>query len=544
MIDKKILGLAALSGLVSACSTSTSNPSNHAGETQYITILQTADIHGQLYAHDELFWENDRIHFKTLGGLASVKTLFEREREANPKGTIILDGGDLIQGSAEAALSEGNAFGPIVKAMGYDFIIPGNWEVVYGKQQMTDVLESYETPVISANMYHHESRDPLFPPYFIREVHGVKLGFISYNDPEIPIRQNPSFSEGIRFDSIRANLDALIAELKDEKGVDVLFLVTHIGISKQFDLANHPALERVDYILGNDTHERIRTPLDGKFAKVTEPGAFASFVGKLTLKVENGRVTEDTYELLEVDPDVYPPHTAMSELIARETAQYRQETETIIGYSSTPLYRYFVVENPMDNFITDAARWKTGVDISISNGFRFSPPIALNANGVAPITEGHLWNMLPVNEKVKTGKATGEQIASWLESELHHVFAQNPTERFGGWLVRFSGMEIEFYANRPEGERIASILVDGEPLQTDKLYTLSACRREGEADNMLCRMPNILEPQIMEYTIHDAVKEYLQFHDTISPAVESRAQALDLGDDVLSQLPGTSYHFH
>ena len=29
----------------------------------------------------------------------------------------------------------------------------------------------------------------------------------------------------------------------------------------------------------------------------------------------------------------------------------------------------------MDNFITDALRWKTGTDIAISNGFRFSPPI-------------------------------------------------------------------------------------------------------------------------------------------------------------------------
>lgn len=544
MIYKSILGTFALGLLLPGCNSSTESHANNSTDTHYITILQTADIHGQLFAHDELFWENDSIHFKTLGGLASVKTLFDRERQANPDGTIILDGGDLIQGSAEAALSEGSALGPIVKAMEYDFIIPGNWEVVYGKQQMTEVLESYETPVISANMYNDENGETLFPPHFIKEVQGIKLGFISYNDSEIPIRQNPSFSEGIRFDPIEANLEKLIDELKDDHGVDVLFLVTHIGISKQFNLANHPALKRVDYILGNDTHERIRTPLEGDFAKVTEPGAFASFVGKLTLTVENGKVTGDQYELLEVDPEEYPANSAMTALINRETARYRSETERIIGYSSTPLYRYFVVENPMDNFITDAAKWKTGVDISISNGFRFSPPIALNENGVAPITKGHIWNMLPVNEKVKTGKATGRQIENWLESELHHVFAQNPSERFGGWLVRFSGMEVEFYANRPKGERIESILVNGEPLEYNRLYSMSACRREGEPENMLCRMPNVTDPQIMDYTIHDVMEEYLSSHDTISPQIESRARALDLGDNVLSQLPGTNYHFH
>ena len=32
----------------------------------------------------------------------------------------------------------------------------------------------------------------------------------------------------------------------------------------------------------------------------------------------------------------------------------------------------------MDNFITDASMWKNDVDIALSNGFRFSPPIVPN----------------------------------------------------------------------------------------------------------------------------------------------------------------------
>ncbi len=281
MQSVKYLGLIALLfGTLSACKDGKTTPQD---SEQTITILQTADIHGQLFPHDELFWEDQQITFRKLGGLAHVKTLFEDERSKNPEGTLILDGGDLIQGSVYAALSEGKAFSPIIQQMGYDFLIPGNWEVVYGKQTMMDVLTNYDTLVISANMYHEATGESLFPQYFVKELKGVKLGFISYNDPEIPVRQNPSFSEGIRFDPIDANLEALITELKDNQNVDVLFLVTHIGISKQYDLANNPALERVDYVLGNDTHERIRKPLQAKYTKVTEPGAFASFVGKLTL---------------------------------------------------------------------------------------------------------------------------------------------------------------------------------------------------------------------------------------------------------------------
>src|SRR5690554_1834443 len=532
--------------LLTACGTTTTKESvsfsDLSGDT--ITLLQTADIHGQMEVHDELFWENGEITFRRLGGMANLQTLFKKERNKNPEGTIILDGGDLIQGGAVAALSKGAAFSSVVKAMEYDFLIPGNWEVVYGKEQMVRVLKAYETPIIAANMYDEETKDFLFPPYLIKEVKGVKLGFISYNDPDIPIRQNPSFSKGIQFEQVHHNLADLIHKLKDEKEVDVLFLVTHIGISKQFDLTNDPILSKVDYILGNDTHERIRQPLQGKYSKVTEPGAFASFVGKLQIVVKNGEIEYENYELMEVDPEIYPADEKIASLIKKETAPYKEKISRVLGYTSTPLYRYFVIENPMDNFITDAARWKTGADISISNGFRFSPPLVPGEDGKAAITYEYLWNMLPVNEYVKTGKATGQQIHDWMEKEIHNVFAEDPKERFGGWLVRFSGMTLKFDSSKPKGERVIEITVGDEVLDLDRVYTVSACRREGEPDHMLCRMPNLTETEVKEYTVHEVLEEYLKEKGTIAPVRDGRAQALDLGDNVLSQLPGTDYHFH
>ncbi|MEL0145615.1 MAG: bifunctional metallophosphatase/5'-nucleotidase [Schleiferiaceae bacterium] len=300
----------------------------------------------------------------------------------------------------------------------------------------------------------------------------------------------------------------------------------------------------MDYVLGNDTHERIREPLQAGHAKVTEPGAFASFVGKMVLEVEDGKIISEQYELLEVDPTVYEADAEVAAVIEEAIAPYGDEINEVLGYTSTPLYRYFVVENPMDNFITDAAMWKNDVDIALSNGFRFSPPIVPGESGVAPITRGDLWNMLPVNEKVKIGKASGQQIKDWLEKELHNVFAENPNERFGGWVVRFSGMQLTFNANAPKGERVQEVVIQGEPMEVDKLYTMSACRREGEPISTLCRMPNTVETVVMDYTVHDLIEEYLAHFDTIAPVRDGRAVAADLGDNVLSQLPGTDYHFH
>ncbi|HSP40957.1 MAG TPA: metallophosphoesterase, partial [Gillisia sp.] len=313
-----LFALAILSvGIFSSCQNMTGKNGDQSNVTQMdtvkITLLQTADIHGQLDPHLELFWENDSIIFKERGGLAHIQTLFKEEKAKNPN-TFIVDGGDLIQGSGYAALSQGSIFPDIIKNMDFDLIIPGNWEVVYGKDVMMEVMTAFETPIIAQNMFHEDGQKELFPPFWIQEIAGVKLGFIGINDPDVPIRQNPIFSEGINFTGIDDGVKELIQKVKHEEKVDALFLVTHIGIFKQVELANNPIVADVDYILGNDTHERIRKPIEGKYAKVTEPGAFGSFVGKLDLYFVNGKIVREEYELMDVDPERYKADPLIADL--------------------------------------------------------------------------------------------------------------------------------------------------------------------------------------------------------------------------------------
>jgi len=512
-------------------------------DTLKITILQTADIHGQLDPHPELFWENEEIVFKERGGLANIKTLFDVERKKNPDNTIIVDGGDLIQGSGYVAHSEGEVMVDVIKNMGYDVLIPGNWEVIYGKDKMLDIYERFETPTIVQNMLHDETDENLYPSYLVKEINGVRLGFIGINDPDVPVRQNPIFSEGINFTQVDNSVKELIDKVKIEEKIDVMFLVTHIGIYKQVALANNPIAENVDYILGNDTHERVREMIQGKYAKVTEPGAFGSFVGKLNLYFVDNKLVKDDYELIDVDPEIYASDPEIQAIIDKNKAPYKENLETVVGYTNAPMYRYLTVENPTDNLVTDAARWKTGADIAISNGFRFGNPIVPENGKPAPITRANLWNLLPVNEPVKTGKATGKQIKMWLEKEMHNAFAQNATERFGGWLVRFSGMKVEFSSQNDRNQRIKSIEVNGAPLDESRYYTISACERPGDPEDVLCRMSGVIDVETKDYTIHEVVEEYLSLHSPINPKLDGRAYCDYLGEVSFSTVPGTDYIF-
>ena len=169
------------------------------GKVQRISLLHTSDIHGQINVHDEFFWENGKAVFKKRGGFSHLKTMITELRKQNPN-TLLLDGGDCFQGSGITTLTKGQAMIPLMNHLDYDLVLPGNWEVVYGKKMLMKDLGGYNAQKICANMFDDDAvSDLLFPPYSIFYIGGIKIGFVGYNDPLTPIRQSPDYSKGIAF---------------------------------------------------------------------------------------------------------------------------------------------------------------------------------------------------------------------------------------------------------------------------------------------------------------------------------------------------------
>ena len=224
---------------------------------------------------------------------------------------------------------------------------------------------------------------------------------------------------------------------------------------------------------------------------------------------------------------------------------FKEDINKVIGYSKVPLYRYFVIENTIDTLIIDALKWKIGTDIVLSNGFRFCPPRNTpDATGNIPITEGFLFDMLPVDSVVRTGKVTGTQIINWLEKELNNVFAKDASKRLGGWVVKFKGMKLEFKAFEEMGKRVQKLTAaDGKPLDPAKEYTVCACEREGDPADMLCRLPNVKEAQNTSLHLHEVVKDYLKAHSPVAPLPERNAIVLDAPQNLLTQVYGVDYKF-
>lgn len=511
------------------------------------SILITTDLHAQIHTHDEFFWENNEAVYRKRGGLAVLKTMIDSLRKQHPN-HILYDGGDYFHGHAIASLSEGEALIPLMNAFNYDLILPGNWEVVYKKKKMLYDMGHSTAAKICANMWHKtndaENGTLIYPPYWIKYMAGAKVGFIGYTDHLVPKRQSPAYSEGIGFTHATENVAKYVKYLKEVEGCGIIFVVTHMGLAQQVGLSNDPSVEGVDFIIGADTHERVRVPIEGKYTRVIECGAFGSFLGKLDISVINGRMSSYQYDLLDVDPIKYPANPAVANLVENIAAPYSKMLTEKIGSTSTPLVRYFVLETPMDNLITDAIMWKFKPDIALSNGFRFCQPLAIpKGSKEAIITKEFLWNMLPVDSTAKKGKVSGTQLLEWLEKELENAFAKDPSKRFGGWFVRFAGMEVNCTIGKPKGERVNWVKVKGQTLEKNKMYDIVACEREGDPNDTLCRIEKVSNPEATTLNLHQVITDYLKIHSPVSPKIEGRTTATDQPSTLLTQLQGTSYNF-
>ncbi len=524
------------------------NSPNQNEKPVVLNILQTTDVHCQVHPHDELFWENNQSVFRKTGGYAHLASYLKNERKKNPN-TFLIDTGDMFQGSELSVKTTGKAIAPILNALNYDLYLPGNWEVIYYKKNMQTLLGSLNGPKVCANMYHDlgdgKKGELIFHPYKIWHVGGIKIGFVGYTDPLVPIRQSPNYSKGIIYTKPEENLAHYIDVLRNDEQCAYVILLSHLGLSQQIALANSPECKGVDMIFGGDTHERVRKPIVCKYSKVVEPGAFGSFVGKLQLTVQNGKVIKEDYVLDEVDPIKFKADKELETIIKANEQPFKEDIYKVVGYSTLPLYRYFVIENTIDTMILNALKWRLPqTDIVLSNGFRFCPPRTTpDHTGNIPITNGFIFDMLPVDSTVRTGEVTGKQISDWLEKELNNVFAKDASKRFGGWVIKFQGMTVTFKAYEEMGKRVQEVKVAGQPLDLNKTYSIAACERDGDPSDMLCRMRNVANTHNTEYTLHTTMTEYLKANSPVTPTPPQNAKVLDAPQTLLTQVFGVDYEF-
>ena len=130
-----------------------------------------------------------------------------------------------------------------------------------------------------------------------------------------------------------------------------------------------------------------------------------------------------------------------------------------------------------------------------------------------------------------------------IEKELNNVFAKDASKRFGGWVVKFRGMDVEFNAFAEMGKRVKTASIAGVAVDPAKVYTICACEREGDPMSVLCRMPNVADTVTTNHTLHSVLKEYLSAFSPVTPTPRGNMRILDAPQQLLSQVHGVDYNF-
>ncbi|HEX4040113.1 MAG TPA: thiosulfohydrolase SoxB [Xanthobacteraceae bacterium] len=434
------------------------------------------------YAFTFLDYPEAAHRYGRMGGFAHLKTLVDRLRaDAGAGNSILLDGGDLWQGSGLADLMTGADMVEAANLLGID-AMTGHWEFTYGEKILRQNLERFKGEFIAQNVFltdeasfnnapaFDSASGRVFKPAVVKEVGGHRIGVVGQAMPYVPIAHPKRFTPDWTFGIRDVELQKVVDRLRQQDKVDAVILLSHNGMDVDLKLAGR--VTGIDVILGGHTHDAVPQPTlvanSGGKTFVSNAGSSGKFLGVLDLDIGKGRVNEVRYHLLPIYANLIKPDAAMAALIDRLRAPYRTKFGERLATADALLYRRGNFTGPMDQMICNALRQELDVQIALSPGFRWGTTLLAGE----PITmEDVLAETAITYPEVYATDMTGAQIKAVMEDIVDNLFNPDPYYQQGGDMVRIGGMDYACAPNEPTGQRISDMTLDGgEPLEADKSY--------------------------------------------------------------------------
>src|SRR3984893_3068104 len=195
------------------------------------------------YAFTSLDFEKSAARFGKLGGFAQLKTLIDRLRsDVGPGRSVLLDGGDLWQGTGLANAMKGADMVEAANLRGIE-AMTGHWEFTYGEETLHANLDRFKGEFLAQNVFLTEEAkfndakafDPasgrVFKPAMIREIGGYRVAVIEQAFPYVPIAQPRSFTPDWTFGIREDELQKLVSSLRSSDKVDAVVLLSHTAMA-------------------------------------------------------------------------------------------------------------------------------------------------------------------------------------------------------------------------------------------------------------------------------------------------------------------------
>ncbi|GIO85589.1 hypothetical protein J25TS5_25210 [Paenibacillus faecis] len=458
-----------------------------AGQDVEVHLIGINDLHGQL---DTTSIVNDK-----KVGTAPILATYLKEAQAKYKHSLLFHNGDSVGASAPvSSLDRDEPTMEWMNMMGFDVASLGNHEFDQGiaalKAQIFGGLDPKEGKVthagakfdyVNANVIETSTGKTLLKPYVIKEVGGVKIGFIGLVTKATPAKVSPSGTAGARFLSAEEEVEAVnkyAKELQDQ-GVETIIVLAHdpattkegVTTGEAADLAKAlPADSPVDVIVAGDNHAFANGEVNGKLIVQAYSYGTAFEDIKLMIDPTTGDVTEKSatvtttfQEGVKEDPE--------SLAIIKKSLDKHPELTKPVGTTDGSVTRTDAYNNeaPLGNLIADAMRQADFGDKAGPADFAFMNPGGIRADlPQGDVTFADLAKIQPFGNTLVKLELTGKQIQTLLEQQWGTNADGTPNTK----TLQISGLKYTADFNKPVAQRVTSLsLEDGTPIDPAKTYT-------------------------------------------------------------------------
>ena len=347
-----------------------------------LTLVGTNDLHGWIEPHRSTLPDGSVAE---QGGLAVFAGYLAAIRADNPGGVLLLDGGDIFQGTLASNLTEGSVMVKAMNALGFEAAALGNHEFDYGPSgpasvagpgedpfgALKDRLAEADFPILGANVFEADSGAT---PGWLRndgtkivERHGLKIGLVGLSTPSTPRTTNPANVESLRFGSIAPSALEAATRLR-AAGADVVIALVHAGArcesladphdvsscdqdqSELFEFLGELPPGTLDAVIAGHTHAALGHFVHG--VPVIETSGLGRSFGLIELFVDpvTRKVLPEATQLRPAQPICAWVDAASKTCDARALRQQEQVTWEAASYLKRPI----VVDEAIQTMVAPA----------------------------------------------------------------------------------------------------------------------------------------------------------------------------------------------
>lgn len=395
-------------GLITFCLALLLNMGVKSAEAPYqtLTILHTNDFHAHLQPSKE-----------GKGGAAAIAAYIKSVR-ASSRNVLVLDAGDMTQGTPVSSVFLGRPIYEIMSAVGYDAGTIGNHEFDNGAKMIAEFCGLARFPLISSNV-EHQGRPITGKTTDVITVGGLRVGLLAFTTTEaIDFDANP----GLKIGSPEAAVRRMAPELK--KRSDLIIALSHLGDAADQELAAATS-GTLAVIVGGHSHTALQKPVKVGSTLIVQAGCYGEYVGRLDLKLDPQTHAIISYDgrLIPIPAGKLAPDPTVAGLVAKWEDKVTSQMDVAIGRNPAVMS-----EGEVARALERTWRAACKTDFAYQN-----PGGTRGSLAAGPIMVRDIWTLLPFEntlqvltlDKTQVEEVLGQDVAFDSNKPLYTLVTNN-----------------------------------------------------------------------------------------------------------------------